>query len=31
MVCATYARRMGVAPDIHICHAADGAAGQDLA
>jgi galactokinase len=27
---ASYARRQGVTPDIHICHAADGAAGWDF-
>ena len=30
IVRTTYARRLGVTPDIHICHAADGAAGRDL-
>jgi galactokinase len=30
MVRATFARRLGVTPDIHICHAADGAAGREL-
>ena len=30
VVRTTYSRRLGVTPDIHICHAADGAAGRAL-
>jgi len=30
VVRTTYARRLGVTPDIHICHAADGGAGRAL-